>query len=74
QLTQRRARSVQRYLLTQGVDPQQLSQLAMGAVAGDDLAYCRRVELLLGAPSALPPSYNRKRAVEVAKISFPGRS
>ncbi|MGB3778319.1 MAG: OmpA family protein [Tunicatimonas sp.] len=56
QLTQRRARSVQRYLLTQGVAPPQLSQLAMGAVTGDDLAYCRRVELRLGASSALPQS------------------
>ena len=55
-LTQRRARSVQRYLLAQGVAAQQLSQLAMGAVNGDDLAYCRRVELLLGGASALPQS------------------
>ena len=55
-LTQRRARSVQRYLLAQGVAAQQLSQLAMGSVSGDDLAYCRRVELLLGGASALPQS------------------
>ncbi len=56
QLTQRRARSVQRYLLAQGVAPQQLSQLAMGAVDEGDLAYCRRVELRLGGAAALPRS------------------
>ena len=53
-LTQKRARSVQRYLLAQGVIPQQLSQLAMGSVPGNDLAYCRRVELRLGTTSSLP--------------------
>ena len=56
QLTQRRARSVQRYLLVQGVDPQHLSELAMGSVAGDDLAFCRRVELVTGPSSVLPRS------------------
>ncbi len=56
QLTQRRARSVQRYLLAKEVESLQLSQLAMGSVTGNDLAFCRRVELLLGAAAALPPS------------------
>ncbi len=56
QLTQWRARSVQRYLLAQGVVPQQLSQLAMGSVPGDNLAHCRRVELRLGTTSQLPQS------------------
>lgn len=56
QLTQRRAYSVQRYLLAQGVAPQQLAQLAMGSVVDNDLAFCRRVELLLGASAALPQS------------------
>lgn len=56
QLTRRRARSVQRYLLAQGVVPQRLSQLAMGSVVEGDLAFCRRVELLLGVSTALPQS------------------
>ncbi len=55
-LTQRRARSVQRYLLAQGVSAQHLSQLAMGSVPGDNLAHCRRAELLLGASPELPQS------------------
>ena len=55
-LTQQRTHSVQQYLTTHGVDPVLLSQLAMGSVPGKDLAFCRRVELVVDRSAALPQS------------------
>ena len=55
-LSQQRSRSVQQYLTTHGVDPIHLSQVALGAIPGKDLAFCRRVELSIGTVAALPQS------------------
>ena len=54
QLTQRRSHSVQQYLTARGVDPNRLSQVAMGSVSGRDLAFCRRVEVSTEFAAPLP--------------------
>ena len=56
QLTQQRARAVQQYLEARGVASHCLSLWAMGSVAGGRLSLCRRVELRVGDPPALPAS------------------
>ena len=53
-LTQRRAHSVRQYLEAHGVAPHCLSQWAMGSARGNYLPQCRRVELSVGQPPALP--------------------
>ncbi len=55
-LTQQRARSVQQYLEDQGVVSHCLSSWAMGPIVGERLSVCRRAELSVGDPPALPAS------------------
>ena len=56
ELTRRRARSVQAYLLAHGIAQDKLSQVAGGSLPDDDLAFCRRVEVVVGATTTLPSS------------------
>ncbi len=51
QLTQKRAQSARHYLVKSGTHAKRLTTRAMGAIPGDNLSYCRRVELVLSVVS-----------------------